>query len=110
MSAAWSVYVLRRRDGALYTGIATDVARRVGEHAGGRGAKSLRGRGPLQLVLAREVGDRGRALRVERAIQRLAKPAKEELLGSPALLDALIERAAPTSPANASAGREGPAG
>jgi predicted GIY-YIG superfamily endonuclease len=30
--AAWSVYIVRCADGTLYTGIATDVARRVEEH------------------------------------------------------------------------------
>src|SRR5207249_11459149 len=43
LTARWSVYVVRCRDGALYTGIATDVRRRIAEHAraGGKGAKSL---------------------------------------------------------------------
>ena len=42
---AWYLYVLRTRDGAIYTGVATDVARRITEHEGGgpRAAKSLRG-------------------------------------------------------------------
>ena len=90
----WSVYLLRRRDGALYTGIATDVARRLGEHEGGgaRGAKSLRGRGPLRLVLQREVGSRARAQRLEDAIQRLTKAEKERLVARGELLEALLER------------------
>jgi len=41
--ATWSVYIVRCRDGSLYTGVATDVRRRLAEHArlGGRGAKYL---------------------------------------------------------------------
>ena len=78
----WSVYVVRCRDGALYTGIATDVRRRIAEHGRkrGRGAKSLRGRGPLRLVFQKVIGSRGLALRVEHAIKRLPKAEKEELI------------------------------
>ena len=78
----WSVYVVRRRDGALYTGIAIDVRRRIAEHARqtGKGAKSLRGRGPLHLVFQRVIGSRSLALRVEGTIKRLSKARKEELV------------------------------
>src|SRR2546427_2186880 len=91
----WSVYVVRRRDGALYTGIATDVRRRIAEHAWktGKGAKSLRGRGPLHLVFQRVIGSRGLALRVEGAIKRLPKARKEELVVQETILDRLIRLA-----------------
>ena len=79
----WSVYVVRCRDGALYTGIATDVRRRLRQHRAGKGAKALRGRGPLRLLLARAVGDRGVAQVVEAAIKRLRKAQKERLLAAP---------------------------
>ena len=56
--AAYSVYLVRCRDGSLYTGIATDVERRLKEHeASPRGAKYLRGKGPLTLIYEREIGD-----------------------------------------------------
>src|SRR5262245_58760175 len=78
----WYVYIVRCRDGALYTGIATDVRRRFAEHVqnGGRGAKYLRGKGPLQLVYVRGIGSRALAARVERQIKRLPKAQKEELI------------------------------
>ncbi|MEK6776954.1 MAG: GIY-YIG nuclease family protein [bacterium] len=78
----WCVYLVRCRDGTLYTGIATDVSRRFAEHeqSRGKGAKYLRGRGPLQLVFRKEIGARGLALRVEGKIKRLSKVRKEELL------------------------------
>src|SRR2546425_5097084 len=90
----WSVYVVRRRDGALYTGIAIDVRRRIAEHArtGGKGAKSLRGRGPLHLVFRRVIGSRGLALRVERTIKKLPKARKEELIVQEVMIDRLIDR------------------
>jgi len=94
-SRRWSIYVVRCRGGALYTGIATDVPRRIAEHArkGGKGAKFLRGRGPLRLVLQRVLGSRGFALRVEGAIKRLPKPRKEALLTQELLVDRLIDLA-----------------
>ena len=46
----WSLYLIRDAAGRLYTGISTDVARRLAEHAAGRGARALRGRGPLALA------------------------------------------------------------
>lgn len=77
----YSVYILRCGDGSLYTGIAIDVARRLREHAAGaRGAKYLRGRGPLQLVFSRPVGDRCRASRAEHRIKQLDRPRKEALI------------------------------
>jgi putative endonuclease len=80
--AQWSVYIVRCSDGALYTGVATDVRRRIAEHAqnNGRGAKYLRGKGPLQLVFARALGSRDLALRVESQIKKLPMVQKEELI------------------------------
>lgn len=82
--AAWNVYILRCRDGSLYTGIATDVPRRLAEHAAGspRGAKYLRGRGPLKLVFTAGVPTREVALRLEARIKRMPKAEKEALLRS----------------------------
>jgi putative endonuclease len=78
----WHVYVLRAKNGSLYTGVATDVDRRLAEHekARGKGAKSLRGRGPLRLAYRRPVGSRTLALRVEHGIKRLSKIEKEQLV------------------------------
>lgn len=76
----WFVYLIRCRSGALYTGITTDVERRFTEHCQGRGAKSLRGREPLELVFAEQAGDRSRASRLEAVIKKLPKVAKEELV------------------------------
>lgn len=75
-----SVYVVRRADGALYTGISTDVDVRLAKHESGRGAKALRGRGPLELVYRVRIGDRGLAQRVEHALKALAKTEKEALV------------------------------
>ena len=78
----WHVYLIRARDDSLYTGIATDVERRLAEHgeASPKGAKSLRGRGPLTLAFRSPVGDRALALQVEHRVKRLSKPEKERLV------------------------------
>ena len=83
----WSVYLIRCRDRSLYTGIATDVARRFSEHqrSGGRGAKYLSGRGPLRLVFQLPVGSRNLALKLEHRIKRLPKAKKERLVRRGAL-------------------------
>ena len=70
------VYMLRCRDGSLYTGWTNDVAHRFAMHCAGRGAKYTRGRGPLQLVYTEELPDRESALRRECAIKRLTRAAK----------------------------------
>jgi putative endonuclease len=77
----YSVYILRCNDDTYYTGIATDVERRVAEHHGtARGAKYLQGRGPLTLVYSAAVGDRSRASKVEYRIKQLDRKTKEALI------------------------------
>ncbi|MGY8794565.1 MAG: GIY-YIG nuclease family protein, partial [Woeseiales bacterium] len=74
----YSVYLVRCRDGSVYTGIATDVARRLTEHdQGPRGAKFLRGKGPLTLIYEQEIGDRSLASKIESRVKRLPKMDKE---------------------------------
>lgn len=80
--SVWFVYVLRTRQGALYAGIATDVDRRLAVHAAARGAKSLRGRGPLFVVYRCKIGSRSLASRVEYALKQLSKAKKEALVGA----------------------------
>lgn len=78
--AEWSLYMVRCRDGKLYTGIAIDIKRRVAEHRAGKGAKYLRGRAPLKLVFKKRIGSRSLALKVEQAIKKLPKFRKEKII------------------------------
>lgn len=78
---AWTVYMVRCADGSLYTGITTDVARRVREHNEGRaGARYTRSRRPVVLVFHEASAGRGEALRRERAIKGLTRAEKLALL------------------------------
>ena len=72
--------MIRCHDGSLYTGIATDVARRLAEHQKGVGARYVRGRGPLELVLSHPAGSHSEALRLEQRIKRLPKGVKEDIV------------------------------
>jgi putative endonuclease len=76
----WFVYLIRAARGVIYTGITIDVDRRLHEHSAGRGAKCLRGRGPLVIVYRRKLGNRSLALSVERRLKRLTKTEKEALV------------------------------
>lgn len=93
--ARWSVYMIRCRGGALYTGIAQNVRLRLAEHRKphGKGAKFLRGKGPLRLVFHRELGAKGLALSVEARIKRLSKVQKEAMLKRSRLAAELIAEA-----------------
>lgn len=76
----WIVYILRCGDGSLYTGITSDLARRLAAHESGRGAAYTRGRRPLRLVYTERRRGRSAALRREAAIKRLPRVAKLALI------------------------------
>lgn len=79
--AQYSLYILRCADGSLYTGIALDVGKRLQEHESGpRGAKYLRGRGPLILEFQVPVGDRRAASQAEFLVKNLPRSDKERLI------------------------------
>lgn len=88
--------MLRCGDGSLYTGIATDVTRRFAEHRKGRrGAKYLRGRGPLKLLYQQEVGDRSLAAKIEYRVKHWPKEHKEDIDGLPDRIRELLREAGP---------------
>jgi len=76
---SWAVYLVRCADGSLYTGVATDVARRVAQHNAGTGARYTRSRRPVTLVHQEPAADRPAALRREHALKQLPRVLKERL-------------------------------
>jgi len=76
----WHVYILRCRDGTLYTGIAVDVAKRLDAHRSGAGAKYTRSRLPVALVYQEAQPDRSGAQKREAALRRLGREGKLELI------------------------------
>lgn len=81
-TSEWFLYMVRTKQQHLYTGVTTDVARRFAEHQQGgvKGAKALRGKGPLQLVYQQCLASKQQAMRLEYAIKKLPKAAKERLV------------------------------
>ena len=81
MELTWYLYMLRCKDGSLYTGITTDVEKRLEAHRRGKGAKYTRGRGPLELVYREKCGTHSDALKRESEIKRLTRKKKQVLIG-----------------------------
>lgn len=80
---SYFVYILECSDNTLYTGIATDVSRRVDEHNNSdKGAKYTRIRRPVKLVYTEELDDRSSASKREYAIKKLPREEKLKLINS----------------------------
>ncbi len=88
---AWHLYLIRTRQGTLYTGISTDVLRRFDDHREGKGAKYLRSRGPLTLVYQSKIGKRALALKTEYRIKKLQKSKKEQIVSAKPETEMLIK-------------------
>jgi putative endonuclease len=83
-SDAW-VYLLRCRDGSLYTGWTVDLDRRLAAHGAGTASRYTRSRLPVELALALPMPDRTAARREEARIKALPRAQKLALLGSQSL-------------------------
>jgi putative endonuclease len=77
---SWAVYILRCRDGTLYTGIAADLHKRLEAHRRGVAAKYTRSRRPVTLVYQERQPDRSSALRREAALRRMGRAGKLALI------------------------------
>lgn len=88
MQQTWHVYILRCADGTLYTGITTDLERRLKEHnSSDRGARYTRSRRPVRLAWSEEAESHAAASRREYDIRKMNRHGKLALLagrGEPA--------------------------
>ena len=77
---AWYVYILRCQDDSLYTGVCTDLERRVQEHnqCNKKGARYTRARRPVNMVYQEDCENRSEACKREAAIKKLQR--KQKLL------------------------------
>ena len=82
MESTWYLYILRCKDASLYTGITTDVEKRLEAHRSGKGAKYTRGRAPLELVYRETCGSHSEALKREMAVKRLTRIQKEAMIAN----------------------------
>jgi putative endonuclease len=86
LKSSWFVYLLRCADNTLYTGITTDLTRRLDEHNGEnnshKGARYTRHRRPVSLVYSETLSTRASASQREYAIKQLSRMAKEQLINA----------------------------
>jgi putative endonuclease len=79
----WYVYLLRCNDNSLYTGITTDINRRLHEHNYTKlGAKYTRAKRPVTLVFIEESSDKSTASKREYQLKKLTKIRKEQLVST----------------------------
>ena len=76
----WYVYIVEARDQSFYTGITTDIEKRLQTHNSGKGSKSLLGKLPVMLVYSEQVADKSNALKREAEIKSWSRKRKIELI------------------------------
>lgn len=79
-ATTWSLYILRCGDGSFYTGVTTDIDRRIREHEEGRASRFTRTRRPVVLVYQEKCGSRSHALSRECAVKSMGRQGKEDLV------------------------------
>ena len=85
------VYILRCRDGTLYTGITPDLGRRMAAHVAGTGAKYTRSHPPEEIEAVWRTAEKNDALRLEWAVKkRLTRAQKLSLIADPGRLGELL--------------------
>jgi putative endonuclease len=86
LASGYVVYILRCADDTLYTGITTDVARRIRQHNGQLvgGAKYTRDRQPVQLVYSSLHETRAHALQCEYRIKQMSRLEKLKMINNAA--------------------------
>ena len=75
--STWYLYIVQTRLGNWYTGITTNVDKRIAAHQAGKGAKNLKGKGPLVLIHQQKVGTKSEASKLEWQIKKLSRAQKE---------------------------------
>ena len=84
----WFVYVLQCSDGSYYTGVTTDLNRRLKEHnSSNRGAKYTRTRRPVEIIYSLEYEDKSSAQKFEYRFKQLTRKQKEEVINKVKILD-----------------------
>ncbi len=77
----WFLYVVHCSDGTLYTGVTTDISRRIREHnTGSKGAKYTRTRRPVELVHYVDFDNRSSAQKAEHKFKKLTRKQKNEVI------------------------------
>jgi len=78
----WVLYLIECRDGTLYAGITTDLARRFAQHIAGTGARYTRSHPPARVVASMTFSDRSSASKAEAALKKLPRAQKAAYFGT----------------------------
>ncbi len=76
----WFLYVVKCQDTSLYTGITTDISRRIKEHNSKKGAFYTKNKIPVELVYHEAMANQSQARKREAAIKRLKRKEKLEFI------------------------------
>jgi putative endonuclease len=76
----WVLYIVRCRDGSLYTGITTNINERLIRHSEGRGSKYIRSRRPIKLVYKKTCKNESEARKLELRIKKLPRKIKIKII------------------------------
>ena len=77
----WQVYMVRCKDGTLYTGITNDLAKRIKAHNSAKdGARYTRSRRPVKLVYSEEAGSKSAAAKLEYKIKKMTRAKKKKMV------------------------------
>ena len=87
----WYLYVVCCSDSTLYTGITTDIKRRISQHNSGRGAKYTKGRGPVKLMHIRQYKNRSDASKAEAKFKKFKRTKKLQIIDNFALPGEIVE-------------------
>ena len=79
---SWFLYIVRCQDQSLYTGITTDISRRLKEHNSKKGAFYTKNKLPVELVYQEAMPGQSQARKREAAIKRLTRKEKLELVAN----------------------------
>jgi len=82
IASNWQVYIILCSDDSLYTGITTNIERRLRQHTDGTGAKYFRGRQPVKVVYQESGHTRNTASKRELEIKALSRSEKNILISS----------------------------
>jgi putative endonuclease len=77
----WFLYIAKCSDNSLYTGITTDISRRLKTHNSKKGAFYTKNKTPVKLVYQEDALNRSAATRREKEIKRLTRQEKIQSFG-----------------------------
>lgn len=76
----WQVYIIKCKGGVLYTGITSDLGRRIKAHNSGNGCRFTRSRTPVKLLYSELASNRSGALKREAKIKSFSRKEKLKLI------------------------------